>query len=381
MDDLSGARTIGTALRIPTIERIETTAFSVPFSIFLRSGRQMHVKTADHVLVRVIADDGTTGFAEAMSYPEIFGESQTSITRAVADWILPRIKGMALTDLERIWEKLDIIQGNPSAKAAVDIAIHDALARSLHIPLWRMLGGYRDRIQLTWIIGQGTVEEMVREGEDALARGFRAYKIKIGLDPAKDVRAVAALRRALGDDVLLYVDANQAYSYADAVRALPAMEAEGIAIIEDPMSNADIDGRRKLATRLRVPLLGDECVQTPNDLKREIDLGILRMINLKPPRSGYFQSRKIVHLAEQAGFACVMGTFLETDIGVLACAHFTAAHRAFTYPAELTYVFKMKDRILQEPLRVENGTLFLPDRPGMGAEVDEDKLARYRVPV
>jgi L-alanine-DL-glutamate epimerase-like enolase superfamily enzyme len=220
---------------------------------------------------------------------------------------------------------------------------------------------------------------MLEEGNEALGRGFKSFKIKIGLDPAKDVKAIAALRKQLGDDIMLYVDANQAYSYADAVWALPRMEPYGIVIVEDPMQNWDVDGRRKLAERLNVPLLGDECVTTPIDVKREIDLGILRMINLKPPRSGYYASRKIVHLAEQAGLACMMGTMLETDIGVLAAAHFAAAFKVFTYPAELTYCFKMQDRLLTTPLRVEDGVLCLPDGPGIGAEIDEDKLAKYRV--
>ena len=145
------------------------------------------------------------------------------------------------------------------------------------------------------------------------------------------------------------------------------------------MQNWDVDGRRKLAERLKVPMLGDECATTPAEVKREIDLGLLRMINLKPPRSGYYASRKIVHLAGEAGLACMMGTMLETDVGVLAAAHFAAAFKVFTYPAELTYCFKMEGGLLTTKLHVEDGVLHLSDRPGIGAEIDEDKLAKYRV--
>lgn len=366
-------------MHIPVIERIDVTPFQVPFATFLRSGRQMHVKKAENVLVRVTADDGTVGIAEANAFAELFGESQASIVHAIGDWIAPRVKGIALSDFEQLWHHLDIMRNNNSAKAAVDMAVHDALARVLGLPMYRMLGGYRDRIALTWIIGQGTIDEMLDEGVEALGRGFKSFKIKIGLDPAKDVKVIAALRKKLGDETMLYVDANQAYSYADAVWALPRMEPHGIVIVEDPMQNWDVDGRRKLAERLNVPMLGDECVTTPAELRREIDLGILRMINLKPPRSGYHASRKIVHLAEQAGLACMMGTMLETDIGVLAAAHFAAAFKAFTYPAELTYCFKMQDHLLTTRLPVRDGVLHLPDRPGIGAEIDEDKLAKYRV--
>ena len=135
----------------------------------------------------------------------------------------------------------------------------------------------------------------------------------------------------------------------------------------------------KLSEILSVPLLGDECVTTPVDVKREIDLGAISMINVKTARTGYFQSRKVIHLVEQAGFPCLIGTLLETDIGVLASAHFGAAFKIFSYPAELTYFLKMEDHLLKSPLRVEDGVLFLPDRPGLGMELDEGKLEHYRV--
>lgn len=362
---------------IPKIERIEAIKFSMPFSTFLRAGSKQHVKKADNVLIRVFADDGTAGFGEAMAIAEIFGESQESIVWAVKEWIAPRIRGIRLCDLEKVWDQMDVLRGNNTAKGAVDIAIHDALARFLGIPLYKLLGGWTDRIPLTWIIGQGSIEEMVEEGLGAKKRGFKNFKIKVGLDPKKDVEVIRRLKKELGDGVLIYVDANQAYSYQDAMRVLPIMEGDGIPMVEDPMANWDTDGRLRLSRRLSIPMIGDECVTTPNEVKREIDLGALRMINVKTPRSGYFQSRKIIHFAEQAGFPCIIGTLLETDIGVLASAHFGAAFKIFSYPAELTYFLKMKDHLLKSPLKVEEGTLFLPEEPGLGAELDEEKIEYY----
>lgn len=368
-------------MHIPVIERIEAIPFRVPFSTFLRSGRQMHVKQAANVLVVLTADDGTVGFAEAMAFAELFGESQASIVAVVRDWIAPRLKGLAVSDSEQIAERLDVIRNNPSAKAAVDIAVHDVLARSIGMPLHRLLGGYGDRVPLTWIVGQGTVEEMLEETIEACERGFKSFKIKIGLDPAKDVDVVGRIRAQLGDDALLYVDANQAYRFPEAAWALPRMEAHGIAIVEDPIANSDIAGRRRLADQLSVPLLGDECVTSPAEMHREVGLGIVRMINVKPPRSGYRASRKIIHLAEQAGISWLTGTLLETDIGVLACAQFTAALAGCGYPAELTYWLKMEGRLLDQELRVEDGILHLPPDPGMGANVDLDKLRHYQVAI
>lgn len=365
-------------VNVPTIERVEAIPFRIPFSTFLRSGLQMHVRQAENVLIRVTTSDGKTGIAEANAFAELFGESQASIVDAVNNWIAPRIRGVAVCDIALIASRLDVIANNNSAKAAVDIAVHDAFSRSIGIPLHRLLGGHSDQVALTWIIGQGSVEEMLDEAVEARERGFTSFKIKIGLDPEKDVAVIGRLRTQLGDDVTLYVDANQAYRYAQALWALPRMEAQGIAIVEDPIANTDIQGRRNLAERLSVPLLGDECVRTPAEMGREVELGILRMINIKTPRSGYSATRRIIHIAECAGVAWLTGTMLETDIGVLAAAQFAAA-LGTKYPAELTYWLKMDGRLLDQDLQVTNGILHLPSNPGLGADIDPEKFERYRV--
>jgi L-Ala-D/L-Glu epimerase len=366
-------------MSFPAITKIEAIPYSIPFSTFLRSGQQIHLKQANNVLVRVTTEDGTIGVSEAMGIAEVLGESQASIVNAVNKWLLPRIAGLAVNEVESIRRQLNIVQNNWSAKSAVDMAIHDAAARFLNVPLFRYLGGDNDKIPLTWIIGQGTIEEMVDEAVSAGEQGYSAFKIKIGLDPDKDVKVVHRIRKVLGDTIDLYVDANQAYTYSDAVWALPRMVDANISIVEDPVSNANVSGRRALANHLSVPMLGDECVIGPDELAREIDLGIIRLINVKPPRSGYIGSRRIVDMAQHAGLEIVMGTLLESDVGVLSCAHFHAASYAFTRPAELTYWQKMSDFMLTEPLQVDRGTLILPKGPGIGLEINEEKLAKHSV--
>lgn len=366
-------------MNIPRIDRIEAIPFSVTFSTSLRSGQRGYFPQADNVLIRVTTDTGITGFAEAMAFKELFGESQDSIVWAVGEWIAPKIRGLPVSAFERVWDHLGTIQGNNTAKGAVDIALHDAFAKSVGLPLHELLGGWTDRIPLTWIVGMGSIDEMVEEGQEARRRGFKSFKIKIGIDPVKDVEVVRRMRENLGDDVLLYVDANQAYSLNDAMRVLPRMLDYGIEIVEDPIANSNTEGRLKLSRALPVPLLGDECVTTPAETRREIELGALGMINIKTARSGFYNSRKILHLVEQAGYRCLTGTLLETDIGALASAHFTAAFRIFSYPAELTYFLKMHEHFLKTPLDIQDGTLILPKAPGMGIELDLEKLERHRV--
>jgi L-alanine-DL-glutamate epimerase-like enolase superfamily enzyme len=287
--------------------------------------------------------------------------------------------GLPISAIEKVWAELDLIQGNNTAKGSVDIALHDALAKHLGLPLYQMLGGWVDRIGLTWIVGLASIEQMLEDAMTASAKGFKSFKIKIGDSTEKDVEVIRLIREALGNDVLLYVDANQAYTPTEAMRALPRMMEYGVEIVEDPIPHWHTESRLKLARMLPVPLLGDESVVSPMDIKREIDTGALGMINIKTARSGFYQSRKIIHLAEQAGYRCLIGTLLETDIGALASAHFGAAFRAFTYPAELTYHLKMQDHLLDSPLNIQDGSLILPTAPGLGIELDEEKLERYRV--
>ena len=191
-------------MHIPVIEHIEVTPFQIPFATFLRSGRQMHVKQAENVLVRVTADDGTVGIAEANAFAELFGESQASIVHAISDWIAPRVKGITLCDFERLWHQLDIMRNNNSAKAAVDMAVHDALARVLGLPMYRMLGGYRDRVPLTWIIAAQARRAPQRAAARRRVRRHAAVRARAAAgdthDSSRDRSARIESARAQSDD-------------------------------------------------------------------------------------------------------------------------------------------------------------------------------------
>ena len=135
----------------------------------------------------------------------------------------------------------------------------------------------------------------------------------------------------------------------------------------------------KIAQAISIPLMGDECVTTPQEVAREIDLGTFGIISIKTTRTGYTLSQKIVHLAEMAGISCLMGTQAETDIGALASVHFGAAQRNMPYPSENSFFLCLKDTLLQEPIPFSQGTIVLPGRPGNGVIIDEDKLKKYRM--
>jgi L-alanine-DL-glutamate epimerase-like enolase superfamily enzyme len=229
------------------------------------------------------------------------------------------------------------------------------------------------------MLGMRDLSEMVQEALEMRARGFKAFKVKVGIDSEKDVQVIKALRENLGSDVLLYADANMAYSVSTAVRTLRRMEEFGLAFVEEPLPVWDQKGRLKVSRSISIPIMGDESVFTPQEVAREIELGAIGIISIKTPRTGYTLSLKIVHMAENAGIPCLIGTQAETGVGTLASAHFGAARRNVSYPSEISFFLSLKDDLLAEPISLQDGVIELPRRPGNGAILDEEKIKRYRM--
>jgi len=361
------------------ITRVEAIPFRIPYKTPLKWGLAGYLEAAEHVLVRVHTDEGIVGAAEATPRPTIYGESQESILHAIREWFAPMILGLDPAHTEKVWAKFETIHWNPTTKGAIDLALYDAVARARGVPLWEMLGGFSDRLPVSWMLGIRSVPEMVREAQEARARGIKAFKVKVGLDPEKDVLVIKSLRETLGPDVLLYADANMIYSVSTAIRIIRRMEEFGLAFVEEPVPAWDQKGRLRVARAVSIPLMGDECVFTPQEVAKEIELGAIGIISIKTPRTGYTLSLKIVNMAENAGIPCLMGTQAETGVGTLASAHFGAARRNVSYPGEISFFLSLKDDLLAEPIVLKDGFIELPKRPGNGALLDEEKLIKYRM--
>lgn len=361
------------------ITEVEAIPFRIPLKTPLKWGLTGYMEAAEHVLVRVHTDSEVVGVAEATPRPTIYGESQASILYAIRNWFAPMIVGLDANHTEKIWAKLEGIHWNPTAKGAIDLALYDAVAKAKGIPLWEMLGGHSDRLPIGWMLGIRSIPEMIQEALDIRSKGIKAFKVKVGLDPAKDIQVIQSLREHLGPDVLIYADANMAYSVSTAIRTIKKMEEYGLAFVEEPVPAWDWKGRLKVAQAISIPIMGDESVFTPQDVAREIDLGAIGVISIKTPRTGYTLSMKIMHLAEMAGIPCLMGTQGETGVGTLASAQFGASRRNVSYPSEISFFLALKDDLLAEPISLQDGIIDLPRRPGNGAILDEEKIKKYRM--
>lgn len=360
------------------ISRIEVIPVNIPYHHPVRWATG-YADAADHVVVRVETDAGLIGTAEAVPRPSIYGESQVAAVYALTEWIAPLLAGEDPFALERIWTKLNQIAYNHTVKGAIDLALHDIAAQAAGVPLWRYLGGWTDRVQVTWMVHLKSPAEVAEEVQTQADRGFHFFKLKGGIDPQADVEMVRLIRQRLGDQVSLYVDANQGYTLPQALQTCRALAELGVLFIEEPLPVGNLPARRQLAGANLLPVLGDDSCFTPTDVARELAAGTVQILSIKPPRTGAYLSRRIAALCEAHGAPCLIGTQGEAMLGTLASAHVGAGSAQFKYPGEFGLFTLLTDDLLAEPLRIENGWIHLPDRPGIGAVLDPEKVAHYRV--
>lgn len=365
------------------IQRVEAIPFRIPLrpEIGTLVSSAWSMEAAEHVLVKITDSEGLVGWGEATPRATLYGDTQASTVAIIDRWIAPMLIGMEPFALEAAWECMDRVAGNLPAKAAVDIALHDLLGKRLGVSVGCVLGGVgRKRVPLGTNVPLGPPEKVAETASEAVARGIRLLKIKVGEDPDRDVAAFKAIRRAVGEDVTMAVDANQGYSVATAIRVLNRMQEWGLAWAEEPVKAWDAAGKLKVAQSVRVPLLLDESVFTPEDTLREIGNGACGMISIKPIRSGFTRSRAIASLAQAANIPCLLGTARECGPGTVAAAHFAAQCRSIQW-TEIPGQPLFEATLLQEPPRLEGGSLLLPGGPGLGVEIDESQLRHYRVDV
>nr|WP_240948342.1 enolase C-terminal domain-like protein [Planosporangium mesophilum] len=222
---------------------------------------------------------------------------------------------------------------------------------------------------------------MVEEALELRERcGFNTFKVKVGKDVGTDIRAVRGLRAALGADVELYVDANKGWSADDAIRVLPVMREVGVTMLEEPTPAFEPLARRRVAAASEIPILGDESVTRLGEVAREILDNHSQLISIKVARTGFTESERIVGLCEGLGVGMAMGSQMDGMVGTLATLAFGAAFRSTSLRAgELDYFMQLTDDLLTEPLVVTDGQLRVPGKPGIGIEIDEAKLAHYRI--
>lgn len=315
------------------IQKVELGEIQIPLVTPFKTALRT-VTAVNDIVVRITADDGQTGYGEAPATAVITGDTKGSVVAAIRDFIAPAITGMDIEDIDGIMRRMQkAIVKNTSAKAAVDMAVYDLYAKNLNKPLYKVLGGNQNTIETDITISVNDTEEMVQDSLRGVEQGFRILKVKVGKEGLKDVERIAAIRRAVGEEIIIRVDANQGWQPKDAVRIIRAMEDRGLNIdlVEQPVDAHNFEGMKYVTSNVFTPILADESVFSPQDAIKLIQEGAADLINIKLMKTGgIYEALKICGIAESFGVECMTGCMLESKLAVSAASHLAAAKGVIT---------------------------------------------------
>jgi len=346
-----------------------------PFKTALRS-----VSSVEDVIVEIHTDTGNIGYGEAPPTGAITGDTTLAIIGAIQDHIARSILGKDLEEFEDLLQTVQkCIIGNTSAKAAVDMALWDLYGQMHNIPVYQLMGSARKQIVTDITISVNDPETMVRDALIALDRGYDCLKMKVGVNPELDVARLKAVRQAVGNEITIRIDANQAWKPKQAVKILNTMQEQGLQIelVEQPVAAHDLDGLKYVTDRSYVPVLADESLYSPADAATILRMGAADLLNIKLMKcGGLYNALKICSLAEVYGVECMIGCMLEAKISVNAAVHLACAKKVITKVDLDGPVLCKEDPILGGAVFNEK-LITVSDGPGLGILGIEENKIRY----
>lgn len=334
-------------------------------------------------VVCVTDEAGLKGYGEiSLAW---FGGVHGMCRDAQKEWA-PRLIGLDTDDLTVINATLDefctFSRRSLLVKAGIEMAVWDLLGKERGLPVYKLLGGkLRDRIPLTGGIAMLEPEEMVAQAKEAVEAGFRELKIKVGLEEKKDLDTVRLIRKAVPDEIRLRVDANMAWkSCKEAKRLMDEMYRYGVFIVEQPLDYRDLSGLSWLRDHTECQILADEGIWDWSDAARTIEAGAADLLHVYICEAGGVSgARRVFETAGAFGMDCTIGSMPEGVVGASAAAHIAAAMPNLSrYPSDIRGFTVFGDDVAVSRMRVENGFLELPEGPGLGISIDQEKLAALR---
>ena len=344
-------------------------------------GRYEYAKCA---IVKVTDEDGLCGYGEvSLAW---FGGVHHMCREAMEIWV-PRLKGIETSDITKLNQALDSLstfsKRHLLVKAGIEMAVWDLLGKELHVPVYKLLGGkVRERIPLTGGIAMLSVSEMREQAVKAVQSGFKELKIKVGLEKEKDLEAVAAIRDAAGPGIRLRADANMAWPDAKTAKyMMDAFYEYGVELIEQPLDYRDLDGLRWLRRNTPCRILIDEGIWDLKDAAQYIRSDAVDILHIYVCEAGGIQTaQKIFCLAEANGKECTIGSMPEGLVGASAAMHVAAAMPNLSvYPSDLRGFTVFAEDVAVTDMHIENGELTIPDKEGLGFEIDEKQLLKLSV--
>jgi len=345
----------------------------------------------NYVLVRIGDESGHVGLGEASVTSVWSGETQAGVLAMIRQEMAPLVVGADPFDSDWITRRIErAVHANPFARAALEMALLDLQGKILGVPVYKLLGG-RDRplptpgehrqlvlgsdrgIRLKFVIGAVEPDVAAERAGSMVARGWKAIKVKVGRDAPRDVERLQAVRRAIGPDIFLSVDANGGYTVDQAVWASRQFEKVNVALFEQPTRRGDHLAMSEVRNRSGIPIMADESVFTAQDLLEVIRLRAADVISLYPGKHGGIRATLyLARLAEAAGIVCTIGSNLEREVATAAMAHVAVASTNIVterFPGDLIGPLYFEQPLTASPLRYAADRLFVPEEPGLGVRL------------
>jgi len=360
------------------ITKIEIYKYSIPMQPFTIATGTMHL--AQNTFIRVHTDEGMFGVGECSAFPMISGETQATCFEMAKDFAAIWKNKEPLDIPGRMNDLHSHTAFNATIKSAFDMALYDIAAKDAGVPLYQFLGGKQKEMETDLTIGIDTPEKMAETAIDFKRRGVRMIKIKLGKKGKIDVERVSQIREAVGDEIILRIDANQGWEFDEAALALQSMKPFNIQFCEQPMRHWDDPKFPALRKLSPIPLMADESVFDHHDAERLIDAQACDYVNIKFAKSGgILEAIKINESCAQRRIPCMMGGMLESRMALTAFAHFAMAHENIIFYDMDTCMLGHLEDPVTGGVQYKGYFLEVPDAPGIGADVSSIFLNRLEM--
>ena len=351
------------------ITHTEIYRFKIPMEPFVIATGTMHF--AQNVLIRIYTDAGIYGVGECSAFPMIVGETQETCLAMARDFAKILIHKDPLDIPERMNDLLGYAAHNSTIKSAFDMALFDIAAKHARLPLYKFLGGQKRSVETDMTIGIDTPENMAISALKYQKQGCRIIKIKLGKKIHDDIERVKQIRAAVGPEMILRLDANQGWSFDDALLALGKLEAFDIEFCEQPMRTWFDDQLPELNLNSPIKIMADESCYNHHDARKLINSKACEYLNIKFAKSGgILEAQKIHEIALQTGTKCMIGSMLESRIALSANLHFAlASPNVIFFDLDTCLLGHLVDPVVAG-LTYDGYFLSVPDTPGIGADAD-----------
>jgi L-Ala-D/L-Glu epimerase len=351
------------------ITHTEIYRFSIPMEPFTIATGTMDY--AQNTFIRVHTDVGSYGVGECSAFPMIVGETQDTCLVMAREFAQLWIGKDPLDIVARLQQLHDFTAGNTTIKSAFDMALYDIAAKHAGLPLYKYLGGTKREVETDITIGIATPETMAQKAVEFVKGGATILKVKLGKDVLTDIERIKSIRNAVGNDIKIRIDANQGWSFNDAVTALQGMSKYQIEFCEQPMRTWYDDRLPELMTLTPIKIMADESVYSHHDARKQINSHSCNYINIKFSKSGGInEAIKIHDTAALAGIPCMMGGMLESRIALSAKLHFVyASPNVKFYDMDTCMLGHLLDPCIGG-VKFDGYHLSIADTSGIGADAD-----------